>query len=182
MSPFFLNSLATCTISSSEGVMRPDSPTMSTLYSSALVDIVGVYSSVLAMMSSHRHMTPMSYALSPCHYSCTAHVAGPTIAVHVGLKIEAGYPGHRATSHKTTAAAGIERAGKLRKDPRCLKPSENECSRGGDPSFVRFSRATHSTPTNKKPTRMRQVGLLTPHFPRPNVRSRALNRFTQRIS
>ena len=82
MSPFFLNSLATCTISSSEGVMRPDSPTMSTLYSSALVDIVGVYSSVLAMMSSHRHMTPMSYTLSPCHYSCTAHVAAPTIAVH----------------------------------------------------------------------------------------------------
>ena len=29
---------------------------------------------------------------------------------HVGLKIEAGYPGHRGTSHKTTAAAGIERA------------------------------------------------------------------------
>ena len=29
---------------------------------------------------------------------------------------------------------------------------------------------------------MRQVDLLTPHFPRPNVRSRALNRFTQRIS
>ena len=57
----------------------------------------------------------------PCHYSCTAHVAGPTIAVHVGLKIEAGYPGHRGTSHKTTAAAGIESAGKLRKDPRCLK-------------------------------------------------------------
>ena len=140
MSPFFLNSLATCTISSSEGVMRPDSPTMSTLYSSALVDIVGVYSSVLAMMSSHRHMTPMSYTLSPCHYSCTAHVAGPTIAVHVGLKIEAGYPGHRGTSHKTTAAAGIERAGKLRKDPRCLKadaslPKTNVLA-GGDPSFI----------------------------------------------
>jgi hypothetical protein len=28
-------------------------------------------------------------------------------------------PGHRGTSHKTTAAAGIERVGKLRKDPRC---------------------------------------------------------------
>ena len=90
---------------------------------------------------------------------------------HVGLKIEAGYPGHRGTSHKTTAAAGIARAGKLRKDPRCLKaaasPSENERSRGEDNSFVRFSRATHSTPTKEKAARMRQVGLLTPHFPSP---------------
>ena len=40
--------------------------------------------------------------------------------------------------------------------------------------MVRFSRATHSRQINKKPTRMRQVGLLTPHFPRPNVRSRVL--------
>ncbi len=53
MSPFFLNSLATCTISSSEGVMRPECPTMSTLYSSALVDIVGVYSSALETHDTH---------------------------------------------------------------------------------------------------------------------------------
>jgi hypothetical protein len=59
---------------------------------------------------------------------------------HVGLKKEAGNPGHRGTSHKTTAAAGIESAGKLRKDPRCLKadaslPKTNVLA-GGDPSFI----------------------------------------------